>query len=94
MKIFKKLDDELHFWAGLLIMLFFFVIFANSIQQWLAAVLSFVVSCAAGLAKEFYDKYIKKTKFDWRDVKWTALGAFVFTVIFIVADILYYYSKP
>lgn len=92
--IFKKLDDEMHFWAGMIVMLLIFIPSTFEFGQWLAALIGFTVASGVGVIKELYDKYIKKTRFDWRDVKWTAIGASVFTVIFIVGDILYYYSKP
>lgn len=91
---FKKLDDEMHFWAGMVIMLFIFIPSTFVFTQWLAAVIGFLSAGTAAILKELYDKHIKKTRFDWRDVRYTLFGASIFTIIFIVGDITYYYSKP
>jgi len=92
--IFKKLDDELHFWAGVLISAFVFIPLTTLFSQWIAALFAFGVTAAAAIGKEWYDENIKKTKFDERDLKWTVIGGSIVPFIFIIADILYYYSKP
>ena len=91
---FKKLDDEMHFWAGMVIMLFVFIPSTFVFQQWMAALVGFLSAGTAAFLKEEYDKRIKKTRFDWRDVRYTLFGASIFTFIFIVTDIIYYFSKP
>lgn len=94
MKIFKKLDDEMHFWAGVLISIFTFIPLTFVFSQWVAALFAFGLTAAAGIGKEWYDENIKKTRFDERDLKWTVIGGSIIPFIFIIADILYYYSKP
>lgn len=91
---FKKLDHELHFWAGVLIALFVFIPLTFVFSQWLAALVAFGITSIVGVGKEWYDKNIKKTKFEWVEAKWTAIGAAIPTILFIIADIIYYYSKP
>jgi hypothetical protein len=91
---FKKLDDEMHFWAGMLIWIFIFILANFAFEQWLSAVVALVTAASTGIVKEVYDEKIKKTKFDWRDFKWTTIGASIPALIFIIADIIYYYSKP
>lgn len=89
---FKKLDDEMHFWAGMLISLFVFIPFTFIFSQWLSGVFAFGIASAIGVSKEWYDKNIKNTRFDDRDLKWTMIGASIIPAIFIIADIIYYYS--
>jgi hypothetical protein len=91
---FKKLDDEMHFWAGMLIWMFVFILANFAFEQWVSAIAGFLSSILSGIGKEIYDQKIKKTRFDWRDVKWTVIGGSVLTILFILADIIYYYSKP
>lgn len=40
------------------------------------AILGLIVALVIGYAKEFFDKYAKKTKFDWKDIAWDTFGAF------------------
>jgi hypothetical protein len=63
-------------------------------SQWLSAVFAFGIALSAGIGKDWYDENIKKTKFDERDLKWTVIGGAIVPFIFIIADIIYYYSKP
>jgi len=91
---FKKLDDEMHFWAGILIWFVIFFLANFLFNQSVSSAMGFGVAGLAAIGKELYDKHIKKTYFDWRDVKWTLIGALIPTLIFIVTDIIYYYSKP
>jgi len=91
---FKKLDDEMHFWAGMLISFFVFFVANFAFNQSISGLIGFGVACLAAVGKELYDKHIKKTYFDWRDAKWTMIGGSIIPFIFIVADIIYYYSKP
>jgi len=91
---FKKLDDEMHFWAGMLIWIFMFILANFVFEQWLSAIVALIAAASTGVVKEVYDDKIKKTVFDWRDFKWTVIGASIPAFIFIVADIIYYYSKP
>ena len=67
MKLFKKLDDELHFWAGMLISFFTFFPLAFVFPQWVSALFAFGLTAATGIGKEWYDEHIKKTRFDERD---------------------------
>lgn len=92
MKIFKKLDDELHFWAGAIISTLAFIPLTLIFSQWLAAIFAFGITASAAIGKEWYDQNIKKTMFDERDLKWTVIGGSIVPIIFIIADILYYYS--
>lgn len=83
----------MHFWAGMLIWFFAFL-FANFLfNQSVSASVGFGIASLAAIGKELYDKHIKKTYFDWRDVKWTLIGACILTILFVVFDIIYYYSK-
>jgi hypothetical protein len=91
---FKKLDDEMHFWAGMLISIFTFIPFTFIFPQWIAALDAFGVTVIIGIGKEYYDEHFKKTYFSNRDLKWTLIGGAIVPFIFIVADIIYYYSKP
>lgn len=91
---FKKLDDEMHFWAGMVVSIFTFILLNFLFSQWLSGVIAFGLTLAAGLGKELYDESVKKTKFDERDLKWTMIGGAIVPFIFIIADIIYYYSKP
>lgn len=93
MKIFKKLDDEMHFWAGMLISFITFVPLTFIFCQWLSSVFAFGITAFVGITKEWYDENIKKTKFDERDLKWTIIGGSIIPIIFIIADILYFYSE-
>jgi len=63
-------------------------------NQSISAILGFIISFISGLTKEFYDLRIKKTIFNWRDVKCTTIGGLVPTILFVVFDIIYFYSKP
>ena len=91
---FKKLDDEMHFWAGMLIWMFIFILSNFFLDQWLASIISLIVAASTGVVKEVYDEKIKKTIFDWRDFKWTLIGASIPAILFIIFDIIYFYSKP
>ena len=91
---FKKLDDEMHFWAGMLIWIFTFILANFAFEQWLSSVVALIVAASTGIVKEVYDEKIKKTRFDWSDFKWTAIGASIPAILFIIFDIIYFYSKP
>lgn len=91
---FKKLDDEMHFWAGMLISIFTFIPLAQFFSQWVAALDAFAIVVIAGVGKEYYDEHFKNTYFNNRDLKWTLIGGAIVPFIFIIADIIYYYSKP
>lgn len=91
---FKKLDDEMHFWAGMIIWLSVFILANFLFEQWISSIIAFVVAASVGVVKEIYDETIKETVFDWRDLKWTSIGAGIPTILFIVFDIIYFYSKP
>jgi len=92
--IFKKLDDEMHFWAGMLVFIFSFIVANFWFNQSVSAIICFILSGLVGIGKEIYDLKVKKTKFDWRDVKWTLIGSFIPTFLFVVFDIIYFHSKP
>ena len=91
---FKKMDDEMHFWAGMLIWIFIFILANFTFEQWISAIIAFVAAASVGVVKEIYDDKIKETVFDWRDFKWTTIGASIPAVLFIIFDIIYYFSKP
>lgn len=94
MSLFQKLDDEMHFWAGMLISLFTFILANFLFNQSLSAIVSYGFVICGAIAKELYDKHIKKTRFDWRDIKWTLIGGIILPCLFIIFDIIYYYSEP
>jgi len=91
---FKKLDDEMHFWAGMLIWIFTFILANFAFEQWLSSVVALIVAASTGIVKEVYDEKIKKTEFSWRDLKWTLIGSIIPTILFVIFDIIYFYSKP
>jgi hypothetical protein len=91
---FKKLDDEMHFWAGMVIWIFIFILCNFVFQQWVSAIVAFVTAASVGVVKEIYDDRVKETVFDWRDFKWTTIGAAIPAILFIIFDIIYFYSKP
>jgi lipoprotein signal peptidase len=94
MALFQKLDDEMHFWAGMLISFVVFFVANFWFNQSVSSIVSYGFIIIGAICKELYDKYIKKTRFDWRDLKWTLIGGFILPFLFIVFDIIYYYSKP
>jgi len=55
---------------------------------------AFVAAASVGVVKEIYDDGVKETVFDWRDLKYTVIGASIPAVLFIIFDIIYYFSKP
>lgn len=68
MEIIKNIQTYLlHFLAGFFIAILFQF-------DWAVAVTAVVI---IGTGKEFYDKYVKETFFDWMDVACTALGGLV-----------------
>lgn len=91
--IFKKKDDEFHFWAGMIIFIFTFIINNFWFSQSVSAILSFILSFVCAISKEIYDLKVKKTKFEWRDVKWTLVGSSIPTFLFTLFDIIYFYSE-
>jgi hypothetical protein len=91
---FKKLDDEMHFWAGMLIWLFIFILANFLFEQWVSSIVAFIAAASTGVVKEVYDDRVKETVFDWRDLKFTVIGASIPAFLFIVFDIIYYFSKP
>ena len=83
--MFKLIDDEMHFWAGVLVNFFAFFLSSIVFTQLTATLIGFAAGIAAAIGKEVYDKKVKKTKFDWRDAKFTILGAsLLFTVLIIL----------
>lgn len=92
--MFKKMDDEMHFWAGMLISFLVFFISNFWFNQSVSGILGFLAAFFSGMAKELYDKYKKKTKFDSRDLKWTIIGGCIIPIMFILFDLIYFYSKP
>jgi hypothetical protein len=86
---FKKLDDELHFWAGMVIWIFIFILANFIVSQWMSSLVAFLASGSSAVVKEYYDLNVKKTRFDWRDIKFTLLGALIPALIFLFADIIY-----
>lgn len=106
MKPFKKLDDEIHFWMGLMISFATFFVLDNLddlfllfkikifIPKSIAILITFLVPLLAGIGKEIYDKKIKKTKFDLRDARFTIIGGSLFPLLLTIIEIVYFYSKP
>lgn len=91
---FKKLDDELHFWTGIIVsFLTFFVCDITGVDKIEAIITSFVTAVLAGIGKELHDKYKKKTRFDWRDAKFTIIGGSLFPLLLTIIEITYYFSK-
>lgn len=86
---FKKIDDEMHFWAGMLIWIFTFILANFVFNQSASSIVAFLAAASVGVVKEIYDDTIKETVFDWRDLKWTLIGASIPAAIFIIADIIY-----
>ena len=68
------LDKILHFLAGYFIASLFGFIGMYSI----------LVALSAGILKELYDRYIKKTKFDLADLACTVSGGIAWTVIWAI----------
>jgi hypothetical protein len=66
-------DKLMHFCAGLLLAQFAYI--------WIWLLLLPVI---AGIGKEIYDKYIKRSKFDWWDICATWLGVVPVGVILII----------
>ena len=46
-----------------------------------AATIGFGVSMSLGASKETYDKYIKKTHWDWGDIAWDFLGSSIGSLV-------------
>lgn len=92
-KPFKKLDDEIHFWMGLMVsfLAFFICDFALSLEKSLSIAISFAAPVWGGFAKELYDLRIKKTKFDERDFRFTCLGGLFFPLLLVIIQITYKY---
>lgn len=65
-------DKILHFLACLIITVVTYFI-GGSFGY---AMLGLLIALVAGYLKELYDLYIKKTKFDWKDIAWDTFGAF------------------
>lgn len=59
-------DLVLHFLAG------FFIVTLLQFD-WAFAILAVVI---IGVGKEFYDKFVRKTMFDWKDLACTITGGF------------------
>jgi hypothetical protein len=90
---FKKLDDEMHFWAGMVISLATFIPLTLVFPQWLSAVIAYLFVIIGAVGKEYYDEHFKNGRFNNRDLKWTLIGGAIVPFIFIIADIIYYFSK-
>ena len=84
----------MHFWAGMLIWIFIFILANFVFNQSASAIVALIAAASVGVVKEIYDDTIKETVFDWRDLKWTVIGAGIPAFLFIIFDIIYYYSKP
>ena len=81
MKLFKKLDNELHFWSGAMVgfLALFFWSGVFDLPHPPIAVAVAIVLAACG--KEFYDVEVKHGKFSWEDIKFTVLGGLFFVVV-------------
>ena len=55
------------------------------------AMLGVIIALMIGYLKELYDKFFKKTKFDWKDIAWDTFGAFAGL---LVAAIMYIITHP
>jgi len=62
-------------WHMLVCMCITFVTFLFGMSFGYAA-LGFGIAILAGFGKELYDKYVKKTKFDWGDIVADLIGSF------------------
>lgn len=93
MPLFQKLDDELHFWAGMLISIFTFILANFLFNQSVSSIVAYGFVICGAVGKELYDKHIKKTIFDWRDIKWTLIGGVILPILFIIFDYIYLHSE-
>lgn len=90
LKIFGKeitIDNKLlHQIGGTLISILFSWLFYFFTQHGiiLSGLFGFFVSVVAGIVKELYDKYIKKTGFEIMDVAITASGGSVGMILFFM----------
>lgn len=50
------------------------------------SLLGFIIALMVGFAKELIDKYVRKTKFDWKDIAWDIFGG---TAGVIIAALFY-----
>lgn len=48
-----------------------------------AGIYVILIALFAGLLKELYDKFIKKTMFDWKDLVCTGVGGFLAWIIWV-----------
>jgi general stress protein CsbA len=65
----KHIDKVYHFFAGMVIYIFFNIFF----NTWISIIPVIVI----GAAKEFYDWYTKKGNPEWMDFIWTVIGGLV-----------------
>ena len=76
-------DKTLHFGAGILIggtTSFISTRMGISDNKFETLLLSTSVSAVVGVGKEAYDKYVRKTFADKKDILWTTIGGFVGSV--------------
>ncbi len=86
--LFKKEDDKMHLLAGMLISFITFLLSSFMFTLPISYGLSFIFGSLAGILKEVYDKYVKKTKFDSRDLLFTIIGALLSTILMALIKIL------
>ena len=71
-------DKLLHIFAGAVIAALFLGLFlALHVPVKFAGLLAFLVSAAAGIGKEFYDKKHRGHSVEWQDAAATALGGLI-----------------
>ncbi|WP_163309133.1 hypothetical protein [Dysgonomonas sp. 521] len=69
----NNIDKVLHFIVGLLLA-----------QLAYLCVWFIVLPLLIGIAKELYDKYVRKTGFNWLDIVATALGCMPIGIIYLI----------
>ena len=69
----KHIDKVYHFFAGMVIYIFFNIFF----NTWISIIPVMVI----GAAKEIYDFYSKKGTPDWWDFIWTVIGGLVILLL-------------
>jgi len=70
----NELDKQLHILAGSTISLFVTIAMLSTSFVPYAPIVGLLLALVAGILKEVYDLYVKKTEFDKRDVLATVMG--------------------
>ena len=79
----KQINIWQHFWAGVVASLTVFMLatqitYDHSTSAWVG----FIGAAVAGIGKELYDLWYKKTFFDWKDAMWTIIGGLPVLIFF------------